>query len=482
MVEIEEVSRIAKNSTFLTVSTIINNLIGLILAVCIGRYLGKEGFGSYIFAFSFVALFAILTDLGLPDLSTREVARDKERAPKYLGNIILIKSFLAILTYGLIFCVVNLGGFPPSVKVAVYIVALYMIAEYFGKFFNSIFNAFERMEFTAGLTSLLKFFALVGVLTAIKLGYGLKEILWVYVLAGIIYVFICLRLISTKFAKPRYEIDLTFWKDIIRNSFPFALLWLFSIISSQVDITILRFIKGEAAVGLYGAATRMIMAVMFIPANLSTALYPAFSRFYQSAKDSLIKYYQKSFQFLLILALPLAVGTTILAKRFVLLFWGAEYAGSVIALQILIWRIAVIFLASLLAVLLISTDRQKLLTTIIFWVMILNIGLNLILVPHFSYIGASIAALLTGFASFYAPFIYLSKKIYRIDLKSLAIKPVSAVLLMGLFIYLLRDLNLFLLVTLSAVLYLLILFLLKTFTQQDIDLMKQLFRRAIPRR
>jgi len=476
MTELKDASRIARNSMFLSVSTIINNIIGLILAVCIGRYLGKELFGSYIFAFSFVLLFATFTDWGFPELTTRELARDKSKASKYLGNLILLKSCFAFLTFGLILLAINLIDSSSSVKLAVGIVAVYMIAEYFGRFFDAVFNAFERMQFTAALTFLLKILILAGVLTAIRSGWALKEILLVYAASGAIYVAVGLWLISTKFAHPKYELDLTFCRNILKTAFPFALLYFFSIISEKIDITILKMISGSSAVGLYGAANRMIMAVVFIPVNLSVALYPAFSRFYQSARDALVKYYRKAFQFLLVLAFPLAVGTVILAERFILLFWGPKYIEATVALQILICRTVLVFLIPLLRIMLLACDRQKFFTVVVFGAIVLNVGLNLILIPRLSYIGASIAALLTTIATSCTYFLYISKHVCRIDLAKIIGKPLLAALLMGLLVWFIQDLNLILVVVLAAACYLAVILLLRTFAQEDLDLAKRLFR------
>ena len=94
-------SRILKNTTILVASNIIVKLLGAFLIIMLGRYLGDEGFGDYSFAFSFVALFIIVSDFGLDALVIRNVARSKELAGQYLETAGILRSILSIIMIGI---------------------------------------------------------------------------------------------------------------------------------------------------------------------------------------------------------------------------------------------------------------------------------------------------------------------------------------------------------------------------------------------
>ena len=477
MINIDDVSRIVKNTLFLNISTIVTRGLSFITLIVLARYLGTVGFGRYTFALYFTGMFIILTKLGLDYLTVREVARDKSAAGKYLGHNFIIRVILGTITFILIFLIVNILNYSPVVKTVVYILAFYTIVKSLGGSFNSIFMAFERMGFMAFLNVFLASFVLVGILIGISLKHDLINLLWVYPLAVMAYICLGLALVIKKLAKPKLEFNFKFAKDLVKNSLPFAVIAVFSTIFTHIDIVMLKTIRGDIPTGYYGVSRALISALLFIPANFITVIYPVFSRLYRSSRDSLIKYYEKSFYLLLILALPIATGGMILANRFILLFYGQQYLPATISLQILVWALAVQFIGSSVDTLMLSTDRQKIVAWVAFWAMCLNIILNLILIPRFSYVGASISTVISYLLTFIVFFIIISRNIHRLNLLELSVKPIVATLLMGIFVYLLRDINLLLIIFTSAVFYLFILYLLKGIKRSDMDLLKQLVKR-----
>ena len=143
------VQRIAKNTASLFAAQAVIAVLGLVLSILIARTLGDVEFGNYSFALAFTAIFAIFLDLGFNRLIVREVARDKSAAPKYLGNIAIVKGALSIVVFGLIALTINLMNYPHDVTMAVLIFGLYIIFIAFGDLSRATFRAFERMEYEA---------------------------------------------------------------------------------------------------------------------------------------------------------------------------------------------------------------------------------------------------------------------------------------------------------------------------------------------
>jgi O-antigen/teichoic acid export membrane protein len=85
------VRRIAKNFMVLGIAEIISMVLSPVLIVLITRLIGDEGYGKLSFAMSLAAILTILTPLGLDSLMIRAVARNRETAAKYLGNILVIE-------------------------------------------------------------------------------------------------------------------------------------------------------------------------------------------------------------------------------------------------------------------------------------------------------------------------------------------------------------------------------------------------------
>jgi len=470
------VKTVAKNTFVLMAAQTINRVMSFILIMYVARFLGDIGLGKYSFALAFSELFVILSDLGLSTLSTREVARNKHIAGKYLGNGATIKFILSILAYGLIFITIGLMDYPHDTTIVVYIIGLSVILNSLAQFLQSIFRAFEKMEYEAISIFIQKIVITGGGISILILGYGLIELVLVVLFGSIINLLFSLFVMVTKFAKPEFQTDWGFWKSAIKKALPFGLAIICSTIYFQIDTVMLSIMKGDAVVGWYNAAYKLIFALMFIPTALVNSIFPVLSRFYVSSKDSLRRAYDKSFKYLFIIGFPLAMGTTILAGRIILLIYGKGFVHSVIALQILIWAALLMFLTYLLGNTLGAIDKQPLVLKVATVNAGVNILLNLLLIPRFSYIGASIATVATEAIGFALLFYFTSKYIYKLPLHNYVIRPIMASLAMSTLLFYPKGTSLLLLIPAAILLYFGVLYLLKAFSKEDVDLIKRVLK------
>jgi O-antigen/teichoic acid export membrane protein len=459
-------STIAKNSIFLMVSQVISKALGAIFFILAARYLGKVYFGRYSFVLAFVGVFMVFIDFGLGTLATREVARSKSKASYYLANILVIRIILSIVSAFFVVLIINLMHKSSDVVLGVYIAAAWLLINSLSNSYGAIFNAFERLDYSALLAIFQK---------AIIFGLGLYVLLTGHKIVALLLVVLCAEVVNaalaayfvyTKFAKPTIEISLTFCKSLAIKAIPFAILAVFVSLYFKIDIIMLSIMKNDAVVGWYGAAYRLLEACMFIPVAMTAATYPVLSRLSLSSRNELQLLYEESFKILLLIALPISVGTTLLANKIVLFIYGADFINSARALTILIWAIVFLFENSLLGVLIYAIDKQKTLLWLSGVTVLLNISLNLILIPLLSYVGASITTLVCEIVVFAFAFQLISRYGYSIKLLSISYKPIIAVIGMGVFIYLLlaTNINLLILIFLSALIYFLVLILLKAFT------------------
>ena len=313
---------------------------------------------------------------------------------------------------------------------------------------------------------------LSGALYATSQGFSVVGFASIYFLVSAVILGYSFAVCAWKFSLPKLEVDWSFWKPTIKEALPFFLSAIVDIIAFKIDIIMLSIMKGDMVVGWYSASYRLIEVLIFIPATFAGAIYPVLSNFYVSSQESLKLVYKNSFKYLFIAGLPIAVGTTILAHKIILFIYKSGFTHSTIALQILIWTIPIIFLTYMFGTILASINKQLLALKINFLCMILNIVINLMLIPRYSYIGASIATIITTLLSFILFFRFLSKFIYKIQIHKYILKPIMASTVMGLFIFSFARMNIFLLVCISIVIYFGVLILLKTFSKKDISLFK----------
>ena len=139
---------------------------------------------------------------------------------------------------------------------------------------------------------------------------------------------------------------------------------------------------------------------------------------------------------------------------------------SIIALQILIWIIPLIFLTYVTGTIFASINQQNLLFKISSIAMVANITLNLIFIPYFSYVAASIITVITELIVLMIDLYYLSKLVYKVNIKRLLLKPAIAGIIMGFGIMMIITDEPFLIIIISIFIYFAVLILLKTFTQR----------------
>jgi O-antigen/teichoic acid export membrane protein len=179
-----------------------------------------------------------------------------------------------------------------------------------------------------------------------------------------------------------------------------------------------------------------------------------------------------------ILGFPIAMGCFVLADKFIALFYGDQFSASIIAFQILAFFIPLRWVSSITGTLLTSINRQSLRTVSVGLIALFNIILNALMIPYLGYIGASIATVLSE-VFLYFVFIYFINKYYkRMELHKHFIKPLIASLMMGGFLVYFKDFNLFLLITFAVLVYFVMLLVLRTFTQEDKDIFKQVVKRG----
>ena len=474
--------RVAKNTSVITASSIITLVIGFPFTVAFARYLGPADYGKYAFATAFLLLFAIISDLGLNSLTMREVARYKDKTSFYFGNSLVMKLLLSVSMLFLVFAALKIMGYPKETCHIVYVLAFGSVITTLGGICLSIFMGYEHREYEAITnvfgTLMFVFLGFIG----IYLNLRLIEIVLLFVISYILKASCGYLLMIRKICKPKIEVKPESWLRLLRLAVPFALAAFFFSLYFNIDMTMLSYMKGDEVVGWYAAAYRFISILIIFPGAFMGALWPIFSRLHIQAKDKLIFMHEKSVKYLLIVALPVAFGTTLIADSLVLALFGYEYANSIIALQILIWAGAMLFITYTWGSVLGAIDKPELTAYSLLICVIVNVSLNLYLIPHYSYVGAAIATVITEIVLFMLYYYHILNNGIKINIFNLFYKPFTASVIMGISIYMIKNTiyslsnfhQIIIIVPLAAVIYLLALVVFKTFTEEDIRIFKNI--------
>ena len=471
------VQRVVRNTGIIMGGDLIFRLISLFVTIYLARYLGTVGFGKYSFVFAYLAFFGVITDLGLQTILVRDMSRDPLIASKLIGNAYIIRLTLTLFAVVLSIIVINLMSYPADTTTYVYIAAFTLLFISFSDFYATIFQANLKMEYN--IIAKLTFKVLsASLIFWIIFSHGtLMQVIIALVFSEMVKTLINYSF-SRKFVRPQFSIDFGLWKYLFKEALPIALFSSIYIIYFRIDVVMLSMMQGDAPVGIYSAAYKLSEPLALIPGALTISLFPIMSASFKSSKERLINTYRLGVRYLLIITLPIAIGITLIADKVILLIYGMEFTNSSTALQILIWTLVFSSVNYILLDLLVSMGKQKLNAVSISLCAVINVALNFILIPTLSYNGASIATVATNAVLFIASFYFVSKHLHVLPIHKILLKPVMSGLVMGTFIYYFIELNIFLLVPLAGIVYLVALLALKTFSEEDWDIVKRIVRRG----
>lgn len=389
------IQRILKNTGVLLFSNVVRKVFTFFYILFMARHLGTTGFGIFTFAVGFTEIFVFITDFGLNTLTVKEVARDKSLAKKYLGNISLIKLFSVILFWAVMALAVNLLGYPDKTVKVVYLFAFHIVIRTFSNMLYALFQAYEKMEYQSLGGIFTNALTLFGVLFAISQNFDVIGFALIYVIVSVFDLLYAAILCAWKFVLPKLEVDLNFWKESLKHAWPLGTTSVFFIIYFKIDIVMLSLMKSDLDVGLYGAAFRLSEVLIVFPLIFMSSIFPVLSSYYKKSTSSFKVAYEKSIKYLFSLALPIALAGTLLAPKIIDLVYGKEFAGSVSPFQVLVWASAIMYVTIVQGGIFIAADRQIPRMKIFAMAVILNIALNLIVIPKYSYIGASLTTVFT---------------------------------------------------------------------------------------
>lgn len=123
--------------------------LGVIITILLTRYLGPAGFGTFTFILVFVAMFGSLADWGMTLITVREASKNPMGSSEIIGNILIIRLFLAVLAAAVAIVVINFFSADFSIKILVTVASLSLIASSLKTSFQIIFNVKLRMENSA---------------------------------------------------------------------------------------------------------------------------------------------------------------------------------------------------------------------------------------------------------------------------------------------------------------------------------------------
>jgi O-antigen/teichoic acid export membrane protein len=458
-----DVRRVAKNSLVPMGLSLTNKAIDFAFAMLYVRLLGPEGTGQYYFVVAIYGFFEIVSRYGLGTLLTRDVAADKNQSSRYLTNVVAVRTLVWAACMPLMALVVVgyrlLAAAAPGVETigaqevqALALLGAAMLFANYADALSSLFYAFEKMEYPAGLSSAVALLKVALGALALLLGWGFVGLAGVALVVNVLQVGWLYALLRSTLFRPQWKYDWPLQVQMLRLSGPLMINHLLATIFWRIDVWILRPLAGAAAVGLYSIGLKYLDGLNIIPSVSTMAVFPLMSRLARSESGGLLRAYLLSLRLLTMISLPVAMAVTFLARPLVYIVGGAEYldvpgtfdifgrqiayvGGADLAFQVIIWSIPIGFANSVTQYVLIAVNQQHYLTRAFVLGVVFNIAGNLLLIPRLGYVGAALATILSEFSLLF-PFYYsVRRHVGVVPWVRIYGPPLLAVGLMGLAAY-----------------------------------------------
>ena len=382
------------NTSWMFVEQGVKIVSSLFVGIYVARYLGPEGFGVLSYAIAVVGIFMALSRLGMESILVRELVSHPEQRRQYLGTsfgLMLISAVVCMFSVGAI-----VTWFEADLQVRLYIVIISI-----GLLFQSflvIDYAFQS-QIKAKYSSVSKSISLI-ISSGIKIYFVLIQAdLLLFVIAyALDQALIALSLVTLhiKMRQPNFlfSFDIRLVKPLLKSSWPMVVSAVAIMLYMRVDQIMIENILNSEQLGLYAAMTRIYEGWVMVPVILCASLLPAIVK----SKDLPGEQYEKRLTYLFAAVFwsstLVAVFTTIFREETVRYTFGDEYVAASSVLVIIMWSAAFAALGSVTLRYLVAEKMEKKIIYRTTTALIINIVLNLVLIPVYGIEGAAIATLI----------------------------------------------------------------------------------------
>ena len=467
--------RALRNTILILVVRVISRIIALLAVIIIGNYLDPTRFGEMQTAVTYVGLVGTVTDLGFSALYVREGARHTDQIARYWNNVASLKVIGVVVGLPLIFAALYIAGVRSLLWPSF---AILVLSGYQLLLRNTLY-AMQRLTFEIIeiVPETLVVFALVVIGVHIHADTGF--FLWAYALS---YAFACIYfgtvLMVMGVLRPGLQLEPGLLLSWVRVAVPLGITFIITTVYFKVDVPILQRFRPYSEVGYYTFAYKPFESLLFIPFALRSVIFPVLSVYHRRSPERVLPVAEKFFKALVILGWPITVGVFLLAPQFNSLLH--LYAGSEPALQILALAIVFMFADNTFAATLNAIDKQNVFALVAMVGLVINVGVNLVVIPRYGYLGASWAVVVTEAALVVVGWFVLRAQLGTIPLLRTSWKSIAAGVVMGAFIYVANPhqnrVLLFVVVVASAFIYGAALLVLRVADREEMDLIRNALR------
>lgn len=415
-----------RNTGWLLFEQIFRMGLSLIVTSLMARYLGSENFGLINYSLAYIMIFTTVSNLGIDNIIVNEIIKNREETGKVIGTTIYLRLSSSIISIFLILLIVrylNVGQITIQLITIIQSISLLFVV------FDSIqfwFQSNLQSKYVVVAKSTAFFIVSIWRLLLI---FSEKSIYYFAITTAIetIAISVCMLVFYMKFKGPKLHFSLQTAKNLLLKSYHFFIAGLLIMIYTQIDKIMLGQMTDVTTVGIYSAAMTISSLWIFVPYALIASARPIIMTSKNHSEALYIKKYKQLFSSIIWISIGASIIISLCSSFIVLLIYGNQFIESINILVILIWSRIFSLIGSTRAIWLTVEDLGKFQVVFVGIGAILNVGLNLLLIPKYGAIGASISTLFAEIVStFFAVLIFKkTRPLFKLIIESFLLKGVK---------------------------------------------------------
>ncbi len=361
---------------------------------------GTEAYGQYYELFNTTFLLAILLDMGINNYNSKVIARHPQLINKKLAGILVVKLLLAVV-YLLITLLIGIfSGYTSVQMYLLMLLCLNQILSWYILYLRTNISALQLFKTDTFLSVLDRLLMIVfcGVLlfTPLRTRFQIEYFVYAQTLSYLFTAIVCLAFVSRYTAQIKLNWNLPLLLVIVKQSYPYALLAFLMVVYTRIDAKMMYLIlpDSEREIGMYAAAYRLLDAVNMLGILVASLLLPIFLKMLRQ-KQSLNKLVNFSFTLVVLPAILLAAYAWQYKEQVMSALYVHTFPQSGMIFLLLMLSFIPICTIYVYGTLLTANENLTLLNKIALLSLLLNIILNLWLIPEYKALGAACTGLIT---------------------------------------------------------------------------------------
>ena len=392
--------KIADNVGWLVLDKVVRMGVGLFVAVWIARYLGPAQYGMISFGWALVAVFGAITGLGLRNVVVRDIVRDPSSANVTLGVAAVLQLIAGIIAYILLLiAVAYLRHDDPVARGVVALLGSMLLLES-SKIAGFWFESQVQSKYVVWVENgaLLAFAAVKVALILVEA--PLAAFVWA-ALAEAITVACFLLLVMNKKGPSigSLHVRVKHMKLLLGDSWPLLISGLLVALNTRADVIMIGQMIGDTAAGIYAAAARLSEVWYVIIPIVVNSIFPSIALLHARRSSKMPIIWSRAYTLMTWMSISAAATLTLFADQLVYLTYGNSYLDAAPIIAIHAWAGVNVALGTIWAKYMLLKNAQRVVLYGQSAGVVVNIGLNLYLIPKFALVGAAVATLIGGTVS-----------------------------------------------------------------------------------